>query len=163
MLIFLLTISRRATYFCLCMYVLVIFYLIILDSRLVNYRKETVLSAFCLLCFDCGAVALSVSFFYFGVLERKMLGYCINFWFITKIYLYNFDPLKPHFYIVKLGFTGVYIIFLILLKNIHCWYSLEPPRLCFEQKNEKILECLSESFQFFGVKCSQYIWIGVFS
>ena len=32
---------------------------------------------------------------------------------ITKIYLYNIDPLKPHFYIVKLGFTGVYIIFLI--------------------------------------------------
>ena len=30
-----------------------------------------------------------------------------------KTYLYNFDPLKPHFYIVKLGFTGVYIIFLI--------------------------------------------------
>ena len=34
---------------------------------------------------------------------------------ITKTCLYNFDPLKPHFYIVKLGFTGVYIIFLILL------------------------------------------------
>ena len=33
--------------------------------------------------------------------------------FITKTRLYNFDPLKPHFYIVKLGFTGVYIIFLI--------------------------------------------------
>ena len=32
---------------------------------------------------------------------------------ITKTYLYNFDPLKSHFYIVKLGFTGVYIIFLI--------------------------------------------------
>ena len=29
---------------------------------------------------------------------------------ITKTRLYNFDPLKPHFYIVKLGFTGVYII-----------------------------------------------------
>ena len=27
--------------------------------------------------------------------------------------LYNVDPLKPHFYKVKLGFTGVYIIFLI--------------------------------------------------
>ena len=39
---------------------------------------------------------------------------------VTKIRLYNFDPLKPHFYIVKLGFTGVYIIFLILLKNIDC-------------------------------------------
>ena len=36
---------------------------------------------------------------------------------ITKTRLYNFDPLKPHFYIVKLGFTGVYIIFLILLKK----------------------------------------------
>ena len=35
--------------------------------------------------------------------------------FITKTYLYNLDPLKPHFYIVKLGFTGVYIIFLFLL------------------------------------------------
>ena len=33
--------------------------------------------------------------------------------FTTKTYLYNFDPLHPHFYIVKLGFTEVYIIFLI--------------------------------------------------
>ena len=32
---------------------------------------------------------------------------------ITKTFLYNFDPLKPHFYIVKLGFTGVFIIFRI--------------------------------------------------
>ena len=32
---------------------------------------------------------------------------------ITKTHLYSFDPLKPHFYIVKLGFTGVYVIFLI--------------------------------------------------
>ena len=38
-------------------------------------------------------------------------------------------PLKPHFYIVKPGFTGVYIIFLFLLKNIDCGYSLEPLRL----------------------------------
>ena len=42
--------------------------------------------------------------------------------------VYNFDPLKPHFFIVKLGFTGVYIIFLFLLKNIDSGYSLEPPR-----------------------------------
>ena len=47
---------------------------------------------------------------------------------ITKTCLYKFDPLQPHFYIVKLGFTGVYIIFLILLNNIDCGYSLEPPR-----------------------------------
>ena len=37
-------------------------------------------------------------------------------------------PLKPHFYLVKLGFRGVYIIFLISAQNIDCGYSLEPPR-----------------------------------
>ena len=47
---------------------------------------------------------------------------------ITKTCLYNFEPLKPHFYIVKLGFAGVYIIFVISAKNIDCGYSLEPPR-----------------------------------
>ena len=46
---------------------------------------------------------------------------------ITKTRLYNIDPLKPHFYIAKLGFTEVYIIFLISAKNIDCVYSLEPP------------------------------------
>ena len=47
---------------------------------------------------------------------------------ITKTRLYNFDPLKPHFYIVKLGFTRAYIIFLISTQIIDCAYSLEPPR-----------------------------------
>ena len=37
--------------------------------------------------------------------------------FIKKSYLYNFDPLKPHFYIVKLGFTGVYIFFISAQKH----------------------------------------------
>ena len=36
-------------------------------------------------------------------------------------------PLKPHFYIVKLGFTWVYIIFLISAQKHRLWYSLEPP------------------------------------
>ena len=48
--------------------------------------------------------------------------------YITKTCLYNFNPLKPHFYIVKLGFAGVHIIFLISVQNIDCGYSLEPPR-----------------------------------
>ena len=47
---------------------------------------------------------------------------------ITKTCLYNFDPLKLHFYMVKLGFAGVCIIFVISAKNIDCGYSLEPPR-----------------------------------
>ena len=61
-------------------------------------------------------------------LDLPKVRYCnyliIN---ITKTCLYNFDPLKHHLYIVKLGFTGVNIIFLILLKNIDCGYSLELP------------------------------------
>ena len=47
---------------------------------------------------------------------------------ITKTRIYNIDPLKPYFYRVKLGFTGVYIIFRISAKNIDCGYLLEPPR-----------------------------------
>ena len=47
---------------------------------------------------------------------------------IMKTCLYNFDPVKPHFYIVKLGFTGVYIIVLISAHKHRLWYSLEPPR-----------------------------------
>ena len=45
-----------------------------------------------------------------------------------NIPIYYVDPLKPHFCIVKLGFTGVYISFLISAQNIDCEYSLEPPR-----------------------------------
>ena len=40
---------------------------------------------------------------------------------ITKTYLYKFDPHKPHFYIVKLGFTVVYIIFLISAQKHRLW------------------------------------------
>ena len=47
---------------------------------------------------------------------------------ITKTRLCNFDLRKPHIYIVKLGFTGVNIIFHISAQNIDCGYSLEPPR-----------------------------------
>ena len=80
---------------------------------------------------------------------------------ITKTSLYNFDPLKPHFYIVKLGLTGVYIIFLISAKNIDCGYSLEPPRRggsneypqsMFWAENMKISEFFIWKVSFFGGK-----------
>ena len=38
-----------------------------------------------------------------------------------NIYLYNSDPLKPHFYIVKLGLTGIYIIFVISVQKHRLW------------------------------------------
>ena len=50
----------------------------------------------------------------------------------TKTYLYNFDPLKPHFYIVKLGFTGVYIIFIISTQKHRLWVLVRTAyNLCF--------------------------------
>ena len=78
---------------------------------------------------------------------------------ITKIYLYNFDPLKPYFYIVKLGLQGYTLFLLFLLKNIDCGYSLEPPRRggsneypqsMFWTEIWEISEFLSEILPFFG-------------
>ena len=85
---------------------------------------------------------------------------------ITKTYLYNFDPLKSHFYIVKLGFTGVYIIFLISVKNMDYGYLLELPQWgssneypqsMFWAEIQNILWFLSENFQFLVVKFSIYL------
>ena len=90
---------------------------------------------------------------------------------ITKTCLYNVDPLKPQFYIVKLGFTGVYIIFLILLEYIDCQYSLEPPcqggsnkypQSMFWAEIWKISGFLSDFFFFSFLRWNLlYIWIGV--
>ena len=85
---------------------------------------------------------------------------------ITKTCLYNFDPLKPHFYKIKLGFTGVYIIFLISAQKHRLWYSLEPPlrggsneypQSMFWAEIWKISEFFSEIFQFLEVKFSIYL------
>ena len=81
---------------------------------------------------------------------------------ITKTYLYNFDPLKPHFYIVKLGFTGVYIIFLISARKHRLWVLVEAVltstnNLCFEQKYEKYQNFSADNFHFLVVKFSVYL------
>ena len=74
-------------------------------------------------------------------------------------------PLNPTF-----SLQG-YTLFLVLLKNIDCGYSLEPPRrgvltsthnLCFELKYEKHISVflfffLSENFRFLEVKFSIYL------
>ena len=62
-----------------------------------------------------------------------ILNMCMKIFFgekiiIRKTYPCIEYPLKPHFYIVKLGYAGVYLFFLFLLQNIDCGYSLEPPR-----------------------------------
>ena len=64
-----------------------------------------------------------------------------------KTLLYNFD-LEPHFYIVKLGFTGIYIIFLVLLRYMDCGRSLRVPAICVSGMNMKNIRFffLSENF-----------------
>ena len=49
-------------------------------------------------------------------------------YYITKTCLYSFDSLKSHFYIVKLGFTGVYIISFISAQKHRLWVSSAVPR-----------------------------------
>ena len=75
---------------------------------------------------------------------------------ITKTRLYNFDPLKPHFNIVKLGFTAVYIIFLIFANKHRLWVLTSIHSLCFEQKYKK--KC-----QKFYLKTFQFFWVVKFS
>ena len=58
----------------------------------------------------------------------------IGLFCITKTYLYNFDPFKPYFYIVKLGFTGVYIIILISAQKHRLWVSNEYPQSLFGEE-----------------------------
>ena len=84
--------------------------------------------------------------------------------YIMKIHLYNFDPLKPHFYIVKLGLTVVYIILLISAQKHRLWVLVltSTHNLCFEQKYEKS-EFFIWNFSYVGGKNFRYIWIGVFS
>ena len=66
--------------------------------------------------------------YFFDLLTIKTIIRCTpwlyrhDFVLITKTRMYNFDPLKPYFYIVKQGFTWVYIIHHILLvSTIYVW------------------------------------------
>ena len=69
-----------------------------------------------MIAFGVGGVCVFFFLFFFLIVIRLFIFEQPDFNIVTcieKTCLYNFDPLKPHFYIVKLGFTGVYIIFLI--------------------------------------------------
>ena len=83
------------------------FYQIFLDMQL-GHNKETL---------DFGDIDLIYKVTAVEETENSMGNNC----FITKTCLYNVYPLKPHFYIVKLGFTGVYIIVLISALKHRLW------------------------------------------
>ena len=76
---------------------------------------------------------------------------------MTKTCLYNFDSLKPHFYVVKLEFTEVYIICLISAQNHRLWLALHPEavltsthNVCYEQKYEEYQNFYLKIFNFSG-------------
>ena len=86
---------------------------------------------------------------------------------ITKTSLYSF---YPHLYSKTGNLQGYTLCFLILLKNVDCGYSLEPPRrvsnehpqLMFWAEMWKISVFLSENFRFLEVKFSIYLNMRVF-
>ena len=95
-------------------------------------------------------------FFFFFVLSSRKHTYII------------LTPFKRHFYIVKLGFTGIDIIFLISAQKHRLWVlvtttlprpggSKECPQAMFWAEIWKILEFLSENFQALVVKFSIYL------
>ena len=81
----------------------------------------------------------------------------------TKTRLYNFDALQPHFYIVKLGFTGVYNIILISALDIYFGYSLEPPHHGGSIESPQSLSKAEmwknmEKYQIFFSERSIFVW-----
>ena len=81
-------------------------------------------------------------------IHTKLTYYCvqglsISYKIITKTYLYNFDPLKPNFYTVKLGFTEIYIIFLISTQKHRLWVLVRTDE--------------SENFHCLVAKCSVFL------
>ena len=87
---------------------------------------------------------------YISVMLFSWTGCCSNNLLIrvksstSRNLTYIILTLKPHFYIVKLESTGVYIIFLISAKNMDCGY----PQSMFWAEIWKYQSFLSENFHF---------------
>ena len=105
---------------------------------------------------------MSSLFFSLWEMKKKKLFFLAS----RKLVDIILTPLKPHFYIVKLGFTGVNIIFRISAQNIDCGYSLEPPRRggsnkypqsMFWAETWKISDFIYENFYFLVAKFSVYL------
>ena len=76
---------------------------------------------------------------------------------ITKTCLYNFDPFKPHFYIVKPGFTGVYTSFLISAQKHRLWVLIRTASLRWFQLVPTIY-VLSRNMK----KISEFFYVKIF-
>ena len=87
----------------------------------------------------------------------------IFYYLIMKTYLYNFDPIKPHFYIVKLRFIGVFILFSYFCSKAYIVSIRYPQSMLLSRNMKKYKNFLSENFHFFiGGKISVYLKRRVF-
>ena len=79
---------------------------------------------------------------------------------LTKTRLYNVDPLKPHFYIVKLGFTGVYVILLISAQKHRLWVLVRTasPRRFKRVPTIYVLSRNMKKYQNFYLKIYFFFW-----
>ena len=68
-------------------------------------------------------------------------------------------PVNPTFIIVKLGFAGVYIIFLISTQKHRLWV----PTIYVLSRNMKNIRNFYLKIFIFWWENFQYIWIGMFS
>ena len=88
----------------------------------------------------CPYVACSsMLFLSFLFLVNAYGGYLVGTVLVILLYIRktcpcNVYPLKPHFYIAKLGYAGVYLFFLLLLQNIAEAVLTCTHNICFEQK-----------------------------
>ena len=91
-------------------------------SRLYEIKRENMLFALrgCVVSYDSdsGYVLRKPLLQFFSIVLKlcrrslHSLRMCMgSSYYTTETCLYNFDPIKTHFYIVNLGFTGVNIIF----------------------------------------------------
>ena len=91
----------------------------------------------------------------------------VHVYITTQTNLYNFDPIKPHCYIVKLGFTGVYIFCFISATKHILWvlvrtasarrFQRVPIIYALNRNMKNIRAFVSENFQYFEVKFSIYL------
>ena len=88
--------------------------------------------------------------------RRRPISACASMQSITKICLYNFYPIKPYFYLVNLGFTGVYMILLISAQKHRLWVLVRTA----SSRNMKIIRIFHLIFFFFFFF---FLWGKIFS
>ena len=78
--------------------------------------------------------------------------------YIMKTSPCNLYPCTPHFYIVKLGFTGKYIFFLIFAIKHRLWVLVRTATIYVLSKNKKKNQKnFSENYHFNSCEILQYI------